>query len=213
MINYEDAFKLDMPMQLRWRWWGWWRWRWWWRWWAGSESHNRYHRVKTRLIVWLGMSPRLLSQIQTMTYAWYQLFLWELMVGFSMDNWMPDISEVEIWRTGSLWMFLLSLLCTLLLHWIPAQYNWHRQGFLPPPAISQMEVEFPLAPDLLKGCPEQHWSVVGLMGSYICVGQTVVWLFSSLATLVQVYATQCICTYRGGWCNGMAACDVSRAGH
>jgi hypothetical protein len=32
-----------------------------------------------------------------------------------LDGRMPDIPEVEIWRTGSLWMFLLSLLFTLLL--------------------------------------------------------------------------------------------------
>jgi len=31
-----------------------------------------------------------------------------------MDGWMPDIPEVEIWRTVSLWMFLLSLLFSSL---------------------------------------------------------------------------------------------------
>jgi hypothetical protein len=42
-----------------------------------------------------------------------------------LDGPMPDISEVEIWRTVSLWMFLLSLLFSslyFLLLWISAQY-------------------------------------------------------------------------------------------
>jgi len=33
-----------------------------------------------------------------------------------LDGRMPDIPEVEIWRTVSLWMFLLSLLFSLLLY-------------------------------------------------------------------------------------------------
>ena len=33
-----------------------------------------------------------------------------------LDSWMPDIPEVEIWRTVSLWMFLLSLFFSLLLY-------------------------------------------------------------------------------------------------
>jgi hypothetical protein len=41
-----------------------------------------------------------------------------------------------------------SLLCTSLLLWISAQYKWRRHRFLPPPEISQVEVEFPRAPDL-----------------------------------------------------------------
>jgi len=72
------------------------------------------------------------------------------------DGRMPDIAEVEIWRTMSLWMFLLSLLFTSLLHWISAQYKWRWQGFLPPPEICQLEMEFPLLPDLLKACPEPY---------------------------------------------------------
>jgi len=32
-----------------------------------------------------------------------------------LDGWMPDIPEVEIWRTVSLWMFLLSFLSLLSL--------------------------------------------------------------------------------------------------
>ena len=48
-----------------------------------------------------------------------------------LEGRMPDIPEVEIWRTVSLWMVLLSLLFTLLLYfltslhlWILAQYKW-----------------------------------------------------------------------------------------
>ena len=35
-----------------------------------------------------------------------------------LDGRMPDIPEVEIWRTVSLWMFLLSLLFSLLLYFL-----------------------------------------------------------------------------------------------
>jgi hypothetical protein len=38
-----------------------------------------------------------------------------------------------------------------LLLWISAQNKWRRHGFLPPPDISQVEVEFPCAPDLPNG--------------------------------------------------------------
>jgi len=44
-----------------------------------------------------------------------------------------------------------SLLFCLLLLWILAQYKWRRHGFLPPPEISQVEVEFPRAPDPPNG--------------------------------------------------------------
>ena len=74
-----------------------------------------------------------------------------------LDGWMPDMAEVEICRTVSLWMFLLSVffcsvhIFTSLLHWISAQYKWRWHGFLPPPEISQVEVEFRRAPDLPNG--------------------------------------------------------------
>ena len=77
---------------------------------------------------------------------------------------MPDIPEVEIWRMVLLWMFLLSL-ChqfTFLLLWISAQYKWRRHGFLPPPGISQVEVEFPRAPDP----PNGHHTVLIVCGTY-----------------------------------------------
>jgi len=46
-----------------------------------------------------------------------------------LDGRMPDIPEVEIWRTLSLSMFLLSHLCTSLVLWILAQYNGIGTGF------------------------------------------------------------------------------------
>jgi len=55
-----------------------------------------------------------------------------------------------------------SLLFTSLLLWISAQYKWHRHGFLPPPEISQVEVEFPCAPDPLNG---YHMVLIGC-GTY-----------------------------------------------
>jgi len=57
---------------------------------------------------------------------------------------------MEIWRTVSLWMFLLSLLFTFLFLSIPAQYKWHLHGFLPPPEPNQVEVEFPNTLDPLN---------------------------------------------------------------
>ena len=81
-----------------------------------------------------------------------------------LDSRMTDIPEVEIWRTVFLWMFLLSLslLFTSLLLWISAQYKWRRHGFLPPPEISQVEVEFPRAPDPPNG---YHTVLIGC-GAY-----------------------------------------------
>jgi hypothetical protein len=78
---------------------------------------------------------------------------------------MPDIPEVEIWRTVLLWMFLLSLSLLFSLHftsWISAQYKWRRHGFLPPPETSQVEVEFPRAPDPPNG---YHMVLIGC-GTY-----------------------------------------------
>jgi len=82
-----------------------------------------------------------------------------------LDGRMPDITEVEIWRTVSLWMFLLSLLFSslyFLLLWISAQYKWRRHGFLPPPEISRVVVEFPRAPDPPNG---YHTVLIGC-GTY-----------------------------------------------
>jgi len=45
-----------------------------------------------------------------------------------MDSWMPDIPEVEIWRTVSLWMFLLSLLFSLLLYFFGSRHGTNGVG-------------------------------------------------------------------------------------
>jgi hypothetical protein len=111
---------------------------------------------------------------------------------------MPDIPEVEIWRTVSLWMFLLSLffssgyIFTSLLLWISAQYKWRGHGFLPPPEISQVEVEFPRAPDLPNG---YHMVQIGC-GTYGFVRLPTLngCLIVSFPTLVRVYAAQGVCT-------------------
>jgi hypothetical protein len=66
------------------------------------------------------------------------------------DGRMPDIPDVEIRRTVFLWMFLPSLLFSLLRS-ISALYKWSRHGFLPPPETSQVKVEFPRAPDPPNG--------------------------------------------------------------
>jgi len=57
---------------------------------------------------------------------------------------------------------LSSFLFTSLLLWISAQYKWRRHGFLPPPETSQVEVEFPRAPDPPNG---YHMVLIGC-GTY-----------------------------------------------
>ena len=85
-----------------------------------------------------------------------------------LDGRMQDTPEVQIWRTVSLWMFILSLFFysvyffTSLLLWISAQYEWRRHRFVPPPEISQMELEFPRAPDLRN---DYHMVLIGC-GTY-----------------------------------------------
>jgi len=39
----------------------------------------------------------------------------------------------------------------LFTSWISAQYKWRRHGFLPPPETTQVEMEFPRAPDPPNG--------------------------------------------------------------
>jgi len=58
--------------------------------------------------------------------------------------------------------FLVSLFSSSLL-WISARYKWRRHGFLPPPDHSQVEVEFPRAPDPAKG---RHRAVPIGCGTY-----------------------------------------------
>jgi hypothetical protein len=90
------------------------------------------------------------------------MVVWRTFRKWRFDGPMPDILEVEIWRAVLLWMFLLSLfsslLFTSLLLWIPAQYKWRLHGFLPPPETSQVEVEFPCAPDPPNG---YHMVLIG----------------------------------------------------
>ena len=86
-----------------------------------------------------------------------------------------------------------SLLFTSLLLWISAQYKWRRHGFLPPPEISQVEVEFPRAPDppngyhmVLIGCGTYGFVRLRTLNGYLIV--------SFPSTLIRVYAAQGVCT-------------------
>ena len=63
---------------------------------------------------------------------------------------------------GCSFFLFSSVLFTSLLLWISAQYKWRRLGFLPPPETSQVEVEFPLAPDPPNG---YHMVLIGC-GTY-----------------------------------------------
>jgi hypothetical protein len=79
-------------------------------------------------------------------------------------------------------MFLLSLFFSSgyffasLLLWISAQYKWRRHGFLPPPEISQVEVEFPIARDppngyhmVLIGCGTYGFARLHTLNGYLIV--------------------------------------------
>ena len=87
---------------------------------------------------------------------------------------------------------LSSFLFTSLLLWISAQYKWRRHGILPPPEISQVEVEFPRAPDPPNG---YHIVLIGC-GTYGFVRLRTLngcWIVS-FPTLVRDYAAQVVCT-------------------
>jgi hypothetical protein len=68
------------------------------------------------------------------------------------------------------------------------------------PDLSQVEVEFPCAPDLSKGRPGGFQSVAGHMSLYEYVHGIIVSVFSllSFSTHVWVYAAQEVCTERAG---------------
>jgi len=139
MTGYWDAYKWDIPM----------RWRWWWWWWAASGSHHRCRRVKTRLILWLEISPRLQYLIPTMTYTWQELQVWD---------WMVVCRTFRLWTYGgrchfgcSFFLFSSLYLFTCLLLWISAWYKWRRHWFLPPLETSQVRVESPRAPNPPNG--------------------------------------------------------------
>jgi hypothetical protein len=119
------------------------------------EPHGR-HRVKTRLILWLEISLRLLCLIPTMTYTLYEL---------RVRDWMVRCRTFQKWRYGGrchIGCSFSSRLFTSLLLWISAHYKWRRHGFLPPPEMNQVEVEFPHAPDPPNG---YHTVLIG-SGTY-----------------------------------------------
>jgi hypothetical protein len=87
---------------------------------------------------------------------------------------------------------LSSLLFTSLLLWISAQYKWRWHGFLPPLEMSQVEVEFPHAPDP----PNGYQTVLISCGTYEFVRLCTLngCLIVSFPTLVRVYTAQGVCT-------------------
>ena len=73
------------------------------------------------------------------------------------------------WRHGgrchfgcSFFLFSSLYLFPSLLLWISARYKWRRHRFLPPPETSQVDVEFPRAPDPPNG---SHMVLIG-SGTY-----------------------------------------------
>jgi len=66
---------------------------------------------------------------------------------------MEDGVTLDVPSFSSLYFLLLG---------ISAQYKWRRHGFLPPPETSQVEVEFPRAPDPPNG---YHMVLIGC-GTY-----------------------------------------------
>jgi len=161
---------------------GCWQWQWWW--WAARGRHHRNCRVMTRLILWLRISPRLLCLIPTTTYTGYRL---------RVRNSCSDIwySQMPVLTTVLLWMFLLSVLFSLLV-WILALYKWHRHGFLPPAEICQVEVEFPCALVPPNG---YHTVVIGSSTyGFIQLRKLNSFLIVFLPTLVWIYSAQGVCT-------------------
>jgi hypothetical protein len=71
--------------------------------------------------------------------------------GVTLD--VPSFSSLYL---SSLLFSLLLYFITSLLLGISAQYKWRQHGFLPHPVTSQVEVEFPRAPDPPKRCTEWY---------------------------------------------------------
>jgi hypothetical protein len=75
-----------------------------------------------------------------------------------LDGRMPDIPEVEIWRTVSLWMFLDSLLFSLLHYFFGSRpsTNGVGTGFYHLMIPVKWRWSFPRAPNPPKGHPERY---------------------------------------------------------
>jgi hypothetical protein len=95
-----------------------------------------------------------------------------------------DVSSSPFFSSG---YFFTSLLLS-----ISAQYQWCRHGFLPPPETSQVEGEFPRAPDP----PNSYHTVLIGCGTYGFVHLRTLngCLVVSFPTLVRVYTAQGVCT-------------------
>jgi len=118
-----------------------------------------------------------------------------------LDDRLPDILREEIWRTVSLWMFLLllsSVLVTSLLHYFfgsRPSTNGVGTGFYHLRRPVKWRWSFPVR-RIRRMATIWYWFIVGLIGSYDCVRWKVFWLFPFLffSTLVRDYAAQGVCT-------------------
>ena len=119
-----------------------------------------------------------------------------------LDSRMPDIPEVEIWRTVSLWMFLLSLIFSLLL-------DFFTSLDLGPVQMASARV-FTTSGDKSRGggvspCARSaEWLPYGVDRLWDLWVHTFAYTeqlfdcFLSFPTLVRVDAAQGVCTLRGG---------------
>jgi len=183
MTGYLNTYKLDIPMQWRWRW----------RWWAASGSHHRCRRVRTRLILWLRIAD--FTEI-TVSNSDNDLHLVRV-TSVRLDSQMPDIPEVEIWRTVSLWMFLLSLLSSCLYFFTSLD--------LGPVQMASARV-FTASGDKSSGggvspcAGSAEWLPYGNNRLWDLWVRTFAYVerlfdcFLSIPTLVRVYAAQGVCT-------------------
>jgi hypothetical protein len=112
-----------------------------------------------------------------------------------LDGRMPDIPEVEIWRTVSLWMFLVSLLFSSLyfitsLDLSPVQMASAR--------VFTTSGDKSSGGGVSQGAGSAEWLPYGterLWDLWVRTFAYIEWLFGSfLSTLVQVYAAQGVCT-------------------
>jgi len=150
-----------------------------------SVSNHHCHQVKTRLILWLGILMRLRWLIPTMTYTWYKLRVWD---------WMVGCETFRKWRYEGRCHFGCSYcLCSLLLYFFRSWRSKNGIGtcFNHFPRLFIWRWSFPVR-QIRWMTAIQCWSVVGLMGSYVGVRWTVVWLFPFL-----FYSCMGICSQWG----------------
>jgi hypothetical protein len=113
-----------------------------------------------RIILWSEISLRLQCVMPTMSYTLYEL---------RVRDWIVGCLTFCKWNYGGrchLGCSFPSLVFTSLLLWISAQYRWSRHGFLPPPEISQVQLDFLHVRDPANG----YHTVLISCGTYGFVG-------------------------------------------